>query len=275
MNFVFWISLTAQLFALLVGTHSFRKNSISLSGFFALLFISSLFIWLGYIELLLIQYYMFASSSFITNYKKDKKKEFEKVVSKSGPRDYIQAFCNLGVGLICMLLYFISKHNPVFLAAFIGSVAAANADSWASEIGGLSKTQPVLITNFKKTEKGISGGITLLGTLGGIAGAFFIVFLSVLTFIFIKIGSYRINELLFYVSFIAVIMGFLLDSYIGACFQALYRHHTSNNITESETNNDLIKGYAWLNNDMVNLITTFLSGLIAGGLYLIGNKFFQ
>jgi uncharacterized membrane protein len=37
----------------------------------------------------------------------------------------------------------------------------------------------VLLTNFKTCKPGISGGVTLLGTLTGIAGSVFIALLSV------------------------------------------------------------------------------------------------
>jgi len=58
--------------------------------------------------------------------------------------------------------------------AFAGALAAATADTWATEIGSRSRAAPRLITSGAPVPAGTSGGITLLGTLGGLAGAAFI-----------------------------------------------------------------------------------------------------
>lgn len=173
-----WIQLSAQAFSILVGVVSFRKKSVSVSGLIALLTISGLFIWMNHLALLLVLFSMFASSSILTRYKSNLKKEFEDAVAKTGPRDYIQALANLGVATLILFLY-VWNEQEYLIAAFAGSVAAGNADSWASEIGGISRQRPVMITNFRPVPKGISGGVTLAGTLGGIAGSFFISIITI------------------------------------------------------------------------------------------------
>ena len=209
---------------------------------------------------------MFASSSLLSHYKKSEKKEFEDVVSKTGPRDYIQALANLGVATFLLVLYqFIP--SQVLIASLIGSVAAANADSWASEIGGISKKKPVLITTFKPVDKGISGGVTYPGTIGGIAGSLFIVCIGV---IFLNLStSFKGNmTFLFWASFVAGSLGFIFDSYIGAVFQSLYKNKTNERFTEdNEGNKELVKGFSWINNDVVNFLTTLFAALLAGGIY--------
>ena len=55
--------------------------------------------------------------------------------------------------------------------SFAGALAAANADTWATEIGRFSPTSPRLITNGARVPAGTDGGMTLLGTTAGIAGA--------------------------------------------------------------------------------------------------------
>src|SRR2546425_12354550 len=62
--------------------------------------------------------------------------------------------------------------------AFAGSLAAATADTWAREIGRHSPIAPRLITNGTRVPPGTDGGMTLLGTAGGIAGAGFVAGLS-------------------------------------------------------------------------------------------------
>lgn len=266
------IQIIAQVFSLLVGIFSFYKKSISISGLVALLIISSLFIWLNQVALLFIVFFMFASSSILSKVKKEAKKELEKVVSKTGPRDYIQALANLGTATFCMLAFVIFKEE-YWIVGLLGSVATANADSWASEIGGISKKTPVLITTFKTIKKGISGGITLLGTIGGILGSiilslFGVWILTIFDFVFMqKIW------LIIVISSITGIIGFFLDSYVGVWFQALYKNKKGEE-TENPQQAVLIKGFSWCTNDMVNFITTFLGGIIGVLLYLTALYFF-
>src|SRR5205085_9892042 len=57
-------------------------------------------------------------------------------------------------------------------AGYVGALATATADTWATELGVLSPQQPRLITTGKHVAPGTSGGITLLGTTAAALGAF-------------------------------------------------------------------------------------------------------
>jgi len=59
-----------------------------------------------------------------------------------------------------------------------GALAAAAADTWATEIGAFSPFPPRLITSGRRVTRGTSGGITALGTLGGVAGALTVAWLA-------------------------------------------------------------------------------------------------
>lgn len=115
--------------------------------------------------------------------------------------------------------------------AFAGSIAAATADTWATEIGRHSRTPPRLITNGTRVPPGTDGGMTLLGTAGGIAGAGLIAGLS-----------YVLGQRAPAVAFAGVV-GMLVDSLLGAAVQGKVR---------------------WLDNDAVNLAATLTGAACAG-----------
>ncbi|HEY6091480.1 MAG TPA: DUF92 domain-containing protein [Gemmatimonadales bacterium] len=116
---------------------------------------------------------------------------------------------------------------------FAGALATANADTWATEIGGRSPTEPRLITTWRRVPAGTDGGMTLVGTLGGFAGAAFIAGVSYL------VGNRALMTLTAAGGF-----GMLLDSLLGATLQGKVR---------------------WLDNDAVNLAAT-LGGAVCAGL---------
>ena len=80
-----------------------------------------------------------------------------------GRRTAAQVFANGGVAALAALL----GSWP----GFAGAIAAATSDTWATEIGAHSRTAPRLITTWVSVTKGTNGGITLLGTAGGVLGA--------------------------------------------------------------------------------------------------------
>lgn len=120
--------------------------------------------------------------------------------------------------------------------AFAGSLAAATADTWASEIGRHSRTLPRLITTGRAVPHGADGGITLLGTAGGITGAGFIAASALLLEPNAAAPWFAVTG--------AGLVGMFLDSLLGATLQG--------------------KGaFQWLDNDAVNLAAT-LSGALVG-----------
>jgi uncharacterized protein (TIGR00297 family) len=249
-------------FSVSVGLFAFQKKSISKTGLATLLLICGLFIGLQQIRFLIVLFSMFASSSILSKIKKAEKAGMENVIGKSTARNATQALANLGIAVVAFSCYYLLK-DPAFVYAFLGSVAASNADTWASEIGSISKQDPVMITTFKKVEKGISGGVTLLGSFGGIAGAAFISLIGVLV-----INEHAALLKLFLISFISGVAGFMFDSYIGALFQATYKSEDSGKLTEVKSSK-LVKGVAWLNNDGVNLLTTLVGAAFAYLLFKI------
>jgi uncharacterized protein (TIGR00297 family) len=144
---------------------------------------------------------------------------------------------------------------------FAASLAAVNADTWATELGVLSPTSPRLITDLRKVvEKGTSGGISLVGTLASLAGAGIIGLLAALLPALSTVAGSPtgIDWAVFVLVTIAGLLGALFDSLLGATVQAIYycpacQKETERNPTHScDTETTQIRGWAWLSNDWVN-----------------------
>lgn len=125
--------------------------------------------------------------------------------------------------------------------AFAAALAAATADTWASEIGRHSRTPPRLISNGRPVPTGTDGGMTLLGTAGGIAGAGLIAGLGALLLRGVAPGSYAGGLVVIVAA--AGVVGMLVDSLLGATVQGKVR---------------------WMDNDAVNLAATATAAVCAG-----------
>jgi uncharacterized protein (TIGR00297 family) len=93
---------------------------------------------------------------------------------------------------------------------FFGAVAAALADTLSSEIGYYSKSKPVLITTLKKVERGVDGGVTLLGEAAALFGGLII---GVFHFFFFY------DPVLSIIIVLSGVLGSNVDSFFGAVFE--------------------------------------------------------
>ena len=178
---------------------------------------------------------------------------------RSPSRTARQVLANGGVALIAALLG--------SWAAAAGAIAAAAADTWATEIGAFSPFPPRLITSGRRVTRGTSGGITALGTLGGVAGAALIAGLT-------RALSPRGVPPAFATLAAAGVAGMLADSVLGATLQGKYecpacdaRFERRNTVCHEPV--QLTRGWQWLDNDGVNFAATLVGAVAAAlGSYL-------
>jgi uncharacterized protein (TIGR00297 family) len=143
--------------------------------------------------------------------------------------------------------------------AMAGAIAAATADTWATEIGALSRRPPRLITTGAVVAAGRSGGITALGSAGGLGGALVIAAISALA-----APSLRWHGI--WIAAGAGVLGMLVDSLVGATLQARWRcpgcGAEMERPGECHGTRTLVRGLRWLDNDAVNLVGS-LCGAVA------------
>jgi uncharacterized protein (TIGR00297 family) len=166
-------------------------------------------------------------------------------------RDAVQVFANGFVALICISFFAISK-NKIFELAYFTSIAISMSDTMSSEIGKYFKQKTYNIIGFHKMEIGLSGGISIAGTTAGLFASLILATCCYFIFTLSFLQTTSITTVGF--------VGMLVDSVLGSLFQAKYKD-SSNCLTESKTD-QLIKGYSWCTNDLVNVISNIITILL-------------
>jgi uncharacterized protein (TIGR00297 family) len=98
---------------------------------------------------------------------------------RGSQRDAIQVLANGGVAAFLALAAALAPERArlALQAGYGGAVAAAAADTWATEIGGRVGRRPRSIVTLAPVPPGTSGGVTLAGIAASAAGAAFVAFL--------------------------------------------------------------------------------------------------
>ena len=158
---------------------------------------------------------------------------------------------------------------PRLVAAYAGALAAANADTWATEVGALSPAAPRLITSGRRVPRGVSGAVTPLGTLASLAGAL-VIGASHAALSRHPAAALRLG--------VAGLAGALADSVLGATLQAVYVCRGCGQRTEDRRHAhgsdapalSLVRGRPLVTNDTVNLGAALLAALSASLLHHAG-----
>jgi uncharacterized protein (TIGR00297 family) len=193
---------------------------------------------------------------------------------KGERRDLFQVLANGGLGALTAVLYRVTG-NPSWAAAFAVSFAASNADTWASEIGVLSRADPVSLAGFRRLPRGISGGVTFLGTTAALVGGLLIGAVFGLENLSLRVLPAGFLRVFLFVG-AGGFAGSLVDSLLGATVQARYASPdaapsappgavgpaTERRRGATGAPNRLVHGLAFVNNDVVN----FVSGVVVTGL---------
>ena len=200
----------------------------------------------------------FGASSGLTRFGARQKQVTEGLVEKGGRRDALQVLANGGVFSFAALMSIVSL-SPAWTVVGAGALAAATADTWATEIGTLAPGLPRSITTRRPLPTGTSGGVTLLGSLGGIAGAAFVALCA---------GMSGWPAVAVAGAVAGGIAGTTADSLLGATVQA--RRWCAECAVATERvlhmcgrKTEPAGGFQWLDNDGVNLAATAVGATVA------------
>lgn len=245
---------------------AYQARLLSLSGALAAALLGTAVFGLGGWQWAVVLLAFFSSSSLLSKAFKARKQASNQEYAKADRRDASQVAANGGLAAVFIGLRLAFGDLDWIWIGFAAALAAANADTWATELGALSWTKPRLITHlWREVEPGTSGAISVTGTLAAMAGAVTIAAVASL----VTPGSPCVRLVSISIGGFA---GALVDSVLGATAQAIYFCSKDNRQTEKHPYHTcgsptvLIRGWAWLNNDWVNVICTAAGALVGSAL---------
>lgn len=241
-----------------------QKKALTRRGLFVALFLDLIIsLTLGNFGFILLLSFLFLSIA-IDKVKKLGKCE-DTVTKKGDCRDEIQVIANGLIPMVLALMYFYTK-NFLFVISYVAVLAEAFADTAASGVGVFSNKTFDLF-KMRRCQKGISGGMSIIGTSASLVGA---VLFSLL------ILPFGIKSFLFIlVTSLSAFLGVIFDSFLGSVVQIKYRCAVCSQLTEREMHCDTptvrAYGYKFFDNDVVNVssgVFTAVTSIILALLFL-------
>ena len=250
--------LAAALLAAGIGAAAAILRMLTITGAIAAAVVGFLTFGLGGAPFAVPLLTFFITSSLLSKVGKARKAASAGRYEKSSIRDAGQVLANGSVPAALAVWFAFSHNQRQSYLIFLAALAAVNADTWATELGGMVSARPWLVTTFKKVDPGTSGGVTLGGLAAALAGAFVIALSAWFAWpAASKILLWRIDapELLCvtWAGFVAA----YADSVLGATVQAQYKCTRCGQIVERKEHCGVktkqCRGVGCMNNDAVNL----------------------
>jgi uncharacterized protein (TIGR00297 family) len=271
--------LIGGVLAGVIAVLALRARALARNGALAAFVVGTLTYSTGSLGFTLVLLAFFVPSVLLSRLGRARKSELVDV-GKHGARDEMQVLANGGIATACAVV-FAYTHDVRWALAFCGAYAAATADTWATEIGTLARRTPRSILTLRPVPTGLSGGITLPGTLAEIAGACWIGLVTPPAIVLAyaatpaNVGfTYAVSSglvMLLGAVPLGGIAGATLDSVLGAAAQELRFCEACGRTCETDPHvcgnrTRLVRGVRGFSNDLVNLLATAAGAATAFGL---------
>ncbi|XP_053939582.1 transmembrane protein 19 isoform X1 [Cuculus canorus] len=276
-----WRWLFSVFVPLMIATQGLKKKSLDYSGALGGLVVGFILTVANY-SFFTSLFVFFVTSSKLTKWKKNIKKQIDSEYKEGGQRNWVQVFCNGGVPTELAVLYMIENgpgEIPIDFSkqytaswmclSLLGALACSAGDTWASEIGSvMSKSKPRLITTWEKVPVGTNGGVTLVGLLSSFLGGMVVgiaYFLTQLIFVTdLEISAPQWPIIVFGAA--AGLLGSIVDSYLGATMQYSGFDQNIGMVVNHQTKDSKhISGKPILDNNAVNLFSSIIIALALPG----------
>ncbi|MDI3280444.1 MAG: DUF92 domain-containing protein [Bacillota bacterium] len=265
-----------------IGTLAWWRGALSADGAAGAVALGSLIFTLGGLLWTWPLLAFFLTASLWTAWGRKAREELDPELIKEDRRTLAQVLANGGWGAWMAVLGYSGLLEPrLAYAAYVGAVAAAAGDTWATEVGLLSPAQPRLITTGRPVPPGTSGGVTALGLWAAAAGSGLVALVGA--------GAALLNAALgleseptwpapslalWAAGFGGGLFGSLADSFLGAAWQAVFfcprcrrQVEQPRHFCGEETFH--IRGIRWLRNNMVNFFATVAGSAVAALLFTL------
>ncbi|VVB53651.1 Uncharacterised protein [uncultured archaeon] len=194
-----------------IGAYKAKAVSVSgaVAGFFMGFAVYALLNFNGYLVLL----EFFVIGSIVSRHRIEDKIKLNVAQSNKGRRCWRHAMANSISGVAFAYAAATHPDNALpFIAAYVGSFAAAASDTASSELGEVYGGKPRLITTLKEVPIGTNGGVTIPGTLAGLGASFAVAAVAYAA------GLIPSHTAVAVVTF-AGVAGMLVDSFFGAALE--------------------------------------------------------
>lgn len=247
--------MIAVLISPLLSVFAGPTKSITLGGSVTSFVYTIACAYLGGLPVLVTVYSLFVISAIVSKISTKIFNKRQNVEKAKTPRGATQIIANSAIAVMLLILYKVTNHDAFLWANYV-VLCEEFADSCCSDLGRLSKKQPMDVLRWKRIQSGISGGVSLLGSVAGLFGCAIAIAIPYL------FGEF--NILYAAVGVGIAFVGTFVDSILGSGLQALYKCETCGNLSEKDTCCDtpctLVKGTSFVTNSLVN----FASGAIVG-----------
>jgi uncharacterized protein (TIGR00297 family) len=276
--------LIGALFAGTIALIALRAHALTRDGAIAAFVVGTLTYAGGTIGFTLVLLAFFVPSVLLSRIGRARKRELVDI-GKAGPRDAWQVLANGGVATACAIAWVFTR-DLHWAIAFAGAYAASTADTWATEIGTLAGKAPRSILTLRPLATGMSGGVTLRGTLGEVAGATWIGVVAPIAIVLADVAPngnfgwtvaymrwWGVAALLLVIP-LAGVIGSTVDSLLGATLQETRHCDVCNRNCETNPHvcsrpTRLVRGLPGISNDAVNFASTLAGAAATVPLYAL------
>ncbi len=244
-----------------------RSGQVAVWAITLVAFVAEGWVWGALISL------SFLAAGVVTQFRRPYKAYLTGLYGPQAALNGLQVLAHFGWPAVLALLSAVLGRGD-YLVPFVGALATASADIWATELGMLYRKNPLSITNRRPAPPGTPGAVSLLGVTAAVGATWLLGFLGLLLRSFeVWQADKGISQELVWLPLAALLggmVGNLTDSLLGGAAQAVYYCEVCNRYTDQPRHTcgrvtAQVRGWPWMTNEMVDLVSTLVGAAVTAG----------